>query len=207
MCLEENICFQCEQKDIILESGVCANCDYMNRKNDYLQNDGTITITKDNIHLYYEFFNDEDLESQIELFDNVMYNRLFLATQILKVDNFHNHLKKLFSKNSYPSYFGYLLFGIKDTLKPIDEYIAEIKESSEYKEYIQYDKLKTNLNWYDISIIQSLEDDYDSSGDLILRYDCKKDNKSVTVELYQDNEVDIFYTQNDETIYRGALKN
>jgi hypothetical protein len=65
---KEKVCFQCEQKDIILNSGVCPHCDRLNRKNDYLQNDGTITITKDNIHLYYEFMSDKDLKKHQDLF-------------------------------------------------------------------------------------------------------------------------------------------
>ena len=70
---KEKVCFQCEQKDIILNSGVCPHCDRLNRKNDYLQNDGTITITKDNIHLYYEFMSDKDLKKHQDLFVCVYY--------------------------------------------------------------------------------------------------------------------------------------
>lgn len=111
-------------------------------------------ITKDNIPLYYEFMSDGDL----------LNNALLLITGINEIkERFLNVARTLnLSKDDCGKYDGttlygfingfpefiqldvswgafllrYDVFGIKDTLKPIDEYIAEIKESKDYKNYI-----------------------------------------------------------------------
>lgn len=129
------ICFQCDQKDIIIENeNVCPNCDRMNRENDY--KNGEIDITKDNIHLYYEFMSDEDKNSYVDILDVLLYARLKeIGLEKLEINNVHKHIEKVYYKDT-AMFISYSLFGIKDTLKPIDEYIADIKESSEYKEYL-----------------------------------------------------------------------
>lgn len=134
--MKKEICFQCEQEDYILENqGVCSHCDYLNRKNDYLQNDVTVIITKDNIHLYYEFMSKSETNKMSNILDGIFKIRLDKIKRILDInipildDNFTYEM----NKNNQVSMN---LFGVKDTLKPIDEYVAEIKASSEYKEYI-----------------------------------------------------------------------
>ena len=100
-------------------------------------------ITKDNIHLYYEFMSIEDLEKYSDILGvlfidrtSIILNLLFPNIQelreledYLKTDVFFQHFGIYKATARY-------FFGTKDTLKPIDEYIEEIKASSEYKEYI-----------------------------------------------------------------------
>ena len=119
-----------------------------------------VVITKDNIHIYYEFMSDEKLVSD--------KNTMFLISDVLETrrDAIPKYFKDVSLKNKGVFYgidgtgtdensifkasdiqeldivFGswllnQVIFGVKDTLKPIDEYIADIKASSEYKEYIE----------------------------------------------------------------------
>lgn len=105
---------------------------------------GAVTVTKDNIHLYYEFMSDDDLEKNIDwsIRSNVFAERIIHITNIfgwrydsgiLKLQYWED-FDKYWIKNENCTKFYF--FGVKDTLKPIDEYIKEIKESDSYKAYI-----------------------------------------------------------------------
>jgi len=108
-----------------------------------------ITITKDNIHLYYKCMSDEDLIKYKVVISDVLDDRIVYITRVLKNVSFSNfewqglngtgniscaEIVTLFEFGNW--FLKSSLFGIKDTLEPIDKYIEEIKESSEYKEYI-----------------------------------------------------------------------
>jgi len=95
------------------------------------------TITKDNIHLYYEFMSNKDIKNNINIISNILYSRhikvnkeLFLSSVNLDEKN-----KYVFVSRLESVFATVVSFGVKDTLKPIDEYVAEIKASKEYKEY------------------------------------------------------------------------
>lgn len=110
-------------------------------------------ITKDNIHLYYEFMSNED---KIKV-SHTLLNLLFKARalEINKVLNtlYSSELSDLkvinityykTNKTSKPAIYdnGKCLdwggnFGIKDTLNPINEYIKQIKQSEQYQQYIK----------------------------------------------------------------------
>lgn len=130
--MKKDICFQCEQEDIILEKeGVYSHCDYLNRKNDY--ENKVIEITKDNIHLYYEFMSGEDMKKYGYILDNIFDVRL----DTLKKVFLNIQFEQLSSNTEYSfNITGLIVFGAKDILKPIDKYIEEIKASDAYKEYI-----------------------------------------------------------------------
>jgi len=98
-----------------------------------------ISITKDNIHLYYEFMSDDDKSKYSVILSQLFYSRQGMAINIFNVKNAYNNKNVLNIVWNYhnKNVCGYSIFGIKDTLKPIDEYISDIKESSEYKEYIE----------------------------------------------------------------------
>ena len=97
-------------------------------------------ITKDNIHLYYEFMSDEDKKLNKVILRNSIHKRKLLVLKSLNLVLSYDDEKKCNFKyiDIQSKYLGYSIFGVKDTLKPINEYIAEIKESSEYKEYISF---------------------------------------------------------------------
>lgn len=111
----------------------------------------------DNISTYYEFMSDEDIENNINIISSILYSRhikvdkeLFLSTVNLDEKNkyvFVSRLKSVFSS--------VVSFGIKDTLKPIDEYIADIKQSSTYQEYNQDKSLEGLI--HSISIDENMD--------------------------------------------------
>ena len=104
------------------------------KEDGYVYGDSSFKITKDNIHLYYEFMSDEDLKGYSELLNEIVDERFDYIEDVLNFKESSNYN----SEDAFDVYMSskLTLFGIKDTLKPIDEYIAEIKESSEYKKYI-----------------------------------------------------------------------
>jgi len=89
---------------------------------EYIYRNKLVTITKDNIHLYYEFMSDEDKNIYHNLIWTLLVERYKFIIKTLSLCDFQ---------------VGVGFFKVKDTLKPIDEYIEEIKESSKYKEYIK----------------------------------------------------------------------
>jgi hypothetical protein len=92
-------------------------------------------ITVDNISLYYEFMSDEDLEKYRVILRNIFYDRKLIILKSLNFINSYSDEKK--SHYIYDAIKKHQsFFGIKDTLKPIDEYIEQIKQSEAYKEYI-----------------------------------------------------------------------
>lgn len=106
-------------------------------------------INKDNISLYYEFMSDKDLNELSDLF----LRSLLLERQclVVKDEEIFPTLKNSWWENVTIKSIPYIIvgsqitgykdigrtfFGVKDTLKPIDEYIAEIKQSEAYKSYM-----------------------------------------------------------------------
>jgi hypothetical protein len=106
-------------------------------------------VTKDNIHLYYEFMSDEDLKENHKILNLIFNHRYDKVVKVL------NHYAKRsddyvsltdsfviepnsesFDDANYRAFVGLQAFGVKDTLKPTEEYIAEIKASEEYKAYV-----------------------------------------------------------------------
>lgn len=98
-----------------------------------------VVMTKDNIYLYYEFMGDEDKKIEFEILNPLFYERaLELDRLIFLLGTEIGDKKKYVVIDKISSLFSINLvsFGVKDTLKPIDEYIAEIKASKEYQEYM-----------------------------------------------------------------------
>lgn len=93
-------------------------------------------ITKDNIHLYYEFMENDDLEKYNSLLDDILKDRIIKIHTFLNIDFLEfidNYIDACFVNDNYISLS---CFKIKDTLIPINEYIEQIKLSEQYKEYI-----------------------------------------------------------------------
>jgi len=105
-----------------------------------------VTITKDNIHLYYEFMNDEDKIKNsfilCDIFDRRQDKIAFILNQdrgVYEVATFEkpngDAMKIFYYLKKHWRGISLISFGVEDTLKPINEYITEIKESKAYKEY------------------------------------------------------------------------
>jgi hypothetical protein len=109
-----------------------------------------VVITKDNIHLYYEFMNKDDLFKNQTLINNTLRQRYneYIENNIGMIDypnlisyyiNFDSEIIPLL-KEGWGNTMIVIneIFGIKDTLKPIEEFISEIKECAAYKSYVAY---------------------------------------------------------------------
>jgi hypothetical protein len=84
-----------------------------------------------NIYLYYEFMSQDILNIYGELLHPILTTRRVDVDDILNVS-----LEQLsFSYDRKGNWTSYTYFGLKDILKPIDEYIKEIKDSNDYKQY------------------------------------------------------------------------
>lgn len=95
-------------------------------------------ITIDNISLYYEFMSHDNKVNNSILLHKLFNRRMGIIYFDLKIDNFNLWLNNILSYEVDNNDFmiNCSIFGIVDTLKPIDEYIEEIKQSEAYKEYI-----------------------------------------------------------------------
>lgn len=119
-----------------------------------------IKITKDNIHLYYRFMSDKEKINYSHTVLNLMFNERMenlceklnitkttlhdisnaVSTTYYKANgtmnaNIMNDGKCLWYCNNSGT-IGISYFGVEDILTPIDEYIIEVKKSSEYTSYI-----------------------------------------------------------------------
>lgn len=93
-----------------------------------VENTGT-EITSENINIYYGYMSNEMKEKYGEILHPILTDRRAYIDSILDLK-----LKDLsFSYDKKGNWISYCYFGIHDTLKPIEEYIKEIKESEAYK--------------------------------------------------------------------------
>ena len=103
-------------------------------------------ITKENIHLYYEFMSEDDIKKHKNITHTLLHNRaLNILINLHIIDGTSKTFDKDFRNFNHISLVTYkdtgirlhsFIFGIKDTLKPIDEYVSQIKESEAYQSYI-----------------------------------------------------------------------
>lgn len=109
----------------------------------------TPVITRENIHLFYEFMSDEDkvkkeinhiLDIEFSTRKSKVFKAFFLPST--KESRARADLELQGARTPLKAYDGIYretdlyCFGVRDTLKPINEYIMEIKNSNEYKEFI-----------------------------------------------------------------------
>ena len=104
------------------------------------------TINADNVNLYYSFMNDEDVKKYNVIISQSLENRLQeIYTKlgfINKIDQsiipyeFSHYLNGVYAVMGTNKIPFQIIFGVKDLLKPIDEYVSEIKQSEQYKNYL-----------------------------------------------------------------------
>lgn len=104
----------------------------------YLYDNKAVTITKDNIRLYYEFMSDEDKKDYRFLISPILFTRFYRISEMDFLSSLEPSEFSLITKdkNSGDLLIGSAIFNVWDTLKPIDEYIEEIKASEAYKAYV-----------------------------------------------------------------------
>jgi len=176
---------------------------------------GTATITKDNIALYYEFMSDEEfrrvsiLEILLDTFNKrstkIIYTLFPGVDETIRDDIRDNYL--LQDRNvSLNIVYLQTIFGVKDTLKPINQYIKEIKNSSEYKEYISKSTLVAYIDKDrsdDINIVISFN--RKGSGSIeVSNYEMADYIVSCFNDLKSNNSDDIFELIEEFQISQGV---
>ncbi|WP_420472511.1 hypothetical protein [Brevundimonas sp. FT23042] len=116
----------------------------------------SILITKDNIHLYYEFMNPGQKMKYYKILNELFNNRLDIVAKRLDIDK--NELLEFCTMDAKVTstevfYISLCCFSAKDTLKPIYQYITEIKASEKYLTYL----IK---QYYDFCEIKELQKGY-----------------------------------------------
>ena len=102
---------------------------------EYLFKTIIIDFTENNLHLYYKFMNDEDLIQNSEILNDLLVCRFHKICSLLSVSA--PMLHSYSSYNYYNAFFvKQFIFGIKDNLNPIEDFIEDIKNSNEYKSFI-----------------------------------------------------------------------
>ncbi|WP_152633261.1 hypothetical protein [Aliarcobacter butzleri] len=164
-----------------------------------------VVITKENIHLYYEFMNDEDLieiENHNNLVSDVIFNRKMdvyvlliekvdtKETEWIQCDNILNHEGFVLK---------YSLFGIKDTLKPIDEYIEEIKNSDTFKEFERDKLLQESIDITNVVIIDFSEDEVAEYIERCIKYLNRRFGSKYIINIWETDE--IYGERDDEDDY------
>ena len=123
------------QKKIIAdmrESGLCVGemCNKLSlMDDDRAEKD---TIDSENIHFYYELMNVDDLEDYGYILNDIFEDRQNVLAKKL---NINLESIELLETEHYAhfQYTGLVCFGVKDVLKPIDDFVAEITESEDYR--------------------------------------------------------------------------
>lgn len=120
-------------------------------------------ITKDNIHLYYEFMNIEKLLKNRNLIFSIICERFEKIKDILNycedlIYRKDNNIILLETIDNFTVSFS--IFGIKDTLKPINEFIEEIKQSKKYEEHKKEIFLINGKSKEASNVLKLLDNDY-----------------------------------------------
>lgn len=177
----------------------------LNLMQDDLEKNGEI-IYSDKIPLYYDLMGEKELnyykyaiDGSMSLNGLLIYQKLFLDTDVL---NYNNTFSEIYNQKAKDEFLKHVkcttiettkkfivaqsYFGIKDTMKPHKEYIEEIRNSAEYKNYISLieaekvaalEKL-TNLDKYGLSL-------YSKYTELI--------DKGIECEIYVGSEAGHYF--------------
>ena len=98
-----------------------------------------VDINSDNIHLYYQFMNNEDLEKYAVVIDDILQERLLFISQELNISSdilIENSSIQTIEFQGDDMYLKISIFDVLDVLKQINKYIEDIKNSNEYKSFI-----------------------------------------------------------------------
>jgi len=121
-------------------------------KNEY--ESGNVIITKDNISDYYKFMSDKDKKENIDLI-HFSFNCRLPFNLANDDETLYKDLNSAWNPQCYSNgrMKSQSYFGVKDTLKPIDEYIEKSNNQEEFnytknslKDQLSQDKQKTNSN-------------------------------------------------------------
>lgn len=195
--LRENNSFESSIEKAILELNLMVD-DYEKDNN---------VVDKENIHLYYKFMSDEDLKKILNwsILSNVFSNRIIYITDIfgwrdnkkvLKLE-YWKAFDKYYVKNN--DYTRFSFFGIIDTLKPIDEYISDIKNSDAFKEFEKEKQLQESIDISNVVIIDFSEDEVAEYIDRCIKYLNRRFGSKYIINIWETDE--IYGERDDEDDY------
>lgn len=171
---------------------------------EYLLKNG-IVITIDNIHLYYEFMDNNEKLKYINIYDAALKKRSLLVQNLLNInkDTFFDN-KPLVSFTTFNSttlgMLSYLsIFGVRDTLKPIDEYISDIKNSDAFKEFEKEKQLQEAIDITNVVIIDFSEEEIAEYIDRCIIYLHNRFDPKYIVKIWETDE--IYGERDDEDDY------
>ncbi|MCT7648942.1 hypothetical protein [Aliarcobacter butzleri] len=140
----------------------------------YLLKTIIVEISEDNIHLYYKFMNKENISKYRDIL-----HTFFNKRHPLNIEDFLEIDKEVIKDNWKYNCFAdgkiktQSYFGIKDTLKPIDEYIEEIKESEQYKIFTSECRCNNCMTYFESE--DDLHDAEDEDGEFKACPECNTD--------------------------------
>ena len=155
---EVSMQFNEEDKDAILEN---------------LYKNNAEVINEDNIHRYYKFMSNKD-KMDIKnkyIISDALCTRYYAICKILfkdeKPENIGKYILDVMNRDLQKEQF---IFGVKDTLAPLEEYVSEIKNSIAYKEYeanfkIDNIDISTKTNYMQMKIKKSTAIQYEVRND------------------------------------------
>ena len=100
-----------------------------------IYNTKEVVITKENIADFYKGMSDEDKIENEDIIYDVLYDRYEIIVEQFDLKPIHPHTGLVHHYERNTGNVSDSFFGVKDTLKPISEYVAEIKASEGYKQY------------------------------------------------------------------------
>lgn len=154
---------------------------------EFLDSIDTLEITKENIHLYYEFMGSEDINKYRRLLNDIIEDeRLEKLVKIFDLTNENYSFDEIDTGDCFFN-IGLSVFGIKDILKPIDEYINEIKTSSSFREYKKSIFIDRGKSKAASNVLQLMDKDYSYKNAV------DETLKSLEVDKYElEIELDIY---------------
>ena len=147
-----------------------------------------VEITEENLPLYHKFMSDEDLIYNRKIVDSVLAKRLKMLADILNIKN--NKELQVFGVEGLNGsdtarihsldvvFNNYLLktviYEVEDSLKPIYDYLEEIRESEKYKISTSECRCNNCMTYFESD--DDLEDMEDENGSLKGCPKCKTDS-------------------------------
>ena len=162
----------------------------------YLLKTIIVEISEDNIHLYYKFMNKDDISKYRDIL-----HTFFNKRHPLNIEDFLEIDKEVIRENWKYDCFAdgkiktQSYFGIKDILKPIDEYIEEIKNSDAFKEFKRDILIQEAIDITNVVIIDFSEDEVAEYIERCIKYLNKRFGSKYVLEIWETDEI---YGQRDD---------
>lgn len=177
-----------------------------------------VEITEENLPLYHKFMSDEDLIYNRKIVDSVLAKRLKMLADILNIKN--NKELQVFGVEGLNGsdmtrihsldvvFNNYLLrtviYEVEDSLKPIYDYLEEIKNSDAFKEFKRDILIQEAIDITNVVIIDFSEDEVAEYIERCIKYLNKRFGSKYVLEIWETDE--IYGQRDDEDDYSEEYK-